>query len=268
MIGGDQFRAAEVEPLAAESARCPEWCASSVCAAHAPRQQITFGWIAASWRRKIWRAGGDFVLFRQAIFGRAAFDDVADVNVFAAQAHRFDHLREKFSGAAYERLALHVFVVAGAFADEHELRFRIAHAEDDIVARLVQFAARALAEIGADVVRACRQGRDRDLRKAKGRWRRGMMPARRWRSGSVRRAWRRRGSRRFRGLRFRGGHSHRLNRHISMRRGSNLPGAVSKIRTEAEIVTVAEPCFRTATLRRIHRFPSLCCLKRFSPGEV
>ena len=58
------------------------------------------------------RAGGDFVLFGQAIFGRAAFHDVADVDIFAAQAHGFDHLREQFAGAADERLALHVFVAA------------------------------------------------------------------------------------------------------------------------------------------------------------
>ncbi len=88
----------------------------------------------------------------QAIFRRAAFHDVADVHVFAAQAHCFDHLREKFSGAADEWLALHVFVMAGAFTDEDEFGFRIAHAEDDFVARLVQAAARALAEIGANVV--------------------------------------------------------------------------------------------------------------------
>ena len=52
------------------------------------------------------RAGGDFVFFRQAIFRRAAFDHVADVNVFAAQAHGFDHVRKEFSGAADEGFAL------------------------------------------------------------------------------------------------------------------------------------------------------------------
>ena len=47
-------------------------------------------------------AGGDFVSLGHAIFWRAAFDYVADVDVFALQAHCFDHLGEKFAGAAYE----------------------------------------------------------------------------------------------------------------------------------------------------------------------
>src|SRR5580658_3677571 len=66
------------------------------------------------------RAGRDFILFRKAIFRRAAFHHVADVNIFAAQAHGFDHLREQFSCTADERLAFDIFVVAGTFAHEDQ----------------------------------------------------------------------------------------------------------------------------------------------------
>src|SRR6202050_5853369 len=100
---------------------------------------------------KIRRAGGDFVFFREAIFGRAAFDDVADVAVGALPAHGFDNRRQKLSGAAHERLALFVFVAAGAFADENQRGFRIADAEDDILARFVPLAERA---VRADVLAA------------------------------------------------------------------------------------------------------------------
>ena len=98
------------------------------------------------------RAGGDFVFFREAIFRRAAFHHVADVNVVAAQAHGFDHLREQFSRAADEGLALTIFIVAGAFADENQIGFRVADAEDDVAAPFVEFAARAIADVGADAV--------------------------------------------------------------------------------------------------------------------
>jgi hypothetical protein len=92
------------------------------------------------------RACGDFVFFRKAIFGRAAFHYIADVNIFAAQAHGFNHLREQFSRAANERLAFDIFVVAGAFADEDKFRFHAAYSENNVGARLVQFAARAITD--------------------------------------------------------------------------------------------------------------------------
>jgi hypothetical protein len=91
------------------------------------------------------RAGRDFILFRKAIFRRAAFHHVADVNIFAAQAHGFDHLREQFSCTADERLAFDIFVVAGTFAHEDQFRFHAADAENNMGAGFVQFAARAIA---------------------------------------------------------------------------------------------------------------------------
>ncbi len=101
------------------------------------------------------RAGCNFVIFREAIFGRAAFDDVADVNVGAAEAHCLDHLREQFSGAAHEGFALNILVAAGTLSNEDELRFRIPDAEDDLRTSLVQLATHAIwADICADSLEA------------------------------------------------------------------------------------------------------------------
>src|SRR6185437_8485738 len=91
------------------------------------------------------RAGLALIALRLAISRRAAFDDVSDVNLFPAQAHGFDHVGEQLSGAAYEWLALHVFVSPRSFTDKHEICIRLAHVKDDLLAALlVQLAARAV----------------------------------------------------------------------------------------------------------------------------
>jgi hypothetical protein len=69
--------------------------------------------------QEVGRAGGDFVFFGEAVLRRAALDDVADVNVFALQAHGFNHLGEEFSGPADKREALGVFIGTGTFADKN-----------------------------------------------------------------------------------------------------------------------------------------------------
>jgi hypothetical protein len=61
------------------------------------------------------------------------------------------------SGTADERLALHVFVGAGCFADKHQIRVGMAHAEHDLAAaERVELAARAVADVVANVL----QGRE------------------------------------------------------------------------------------------------------------
>ena len=94
------------------------------------------------------RAGFALVALRRAVSRRPALDDVRDIHIFAPQAHGLDHVVEQLSGAAHEGLALLVFVSARSLADEHQLRLRIAHAEDDLLASLfVQTAAGAVANI-------------------------------------------------------------------------------------------------------------------------
>ena len=149
VIGGQQARAAIFEPFATEAGDAAIGVEQHLSGGGAEADDY-FGADGVELADQEWRAGGDFVALGEAIFGRAAFDYVADVDVFALQAHGFDHLRKKLARAADERKALNVFVVAGAFADEDQLGFGIAIAEDDFIALLVEFAARAFTQIGAD----------------------------------------------------------------------------------------------------------------------
>ncbi len=125
--------------------------ASRFFAATAPSATTTLGLTTAIWRMRNGEQVSHLVALRRAIAGRTAFHDVGDVDILAANAHGFDHVVEQLSGAAHEGLALRVFVGAGAFAHEHQVGARIAHAEDDLLAALlVQFAAGAVAEVFAN----------------------------------------------------------------------------------------------------------------------
>ena len=147
MIGGDEFGAAEVEPFAAEARNSLRGLQQRLRRASTEGADH-FGTDHVELAHQERRARGDFVLFRQAIFGRAAFHHVADVDISALESHGFDHLREQFAGAADEWLALNIFIVARAFADEDEIGFRIAHTEHELGAALVQLAARAIVADG------------------------------------------------------------------------------------------------------------------------
>ena len=86
-------------------------------------------------------AGEQFVGLGIAVVRRAALDGVADVDVLALHAHRLDHLRQQLPCLAHERVALQVLVLARPFADEHQARLGIAHAEYEVGAARVQLAA-------------------------------------------------------------------------------------------------------------------------------
>ena len=75
--------------------------------------------------------------------GRAALDDVGDVDLRAVEIDDPKHIVEQVPGGAHKGHALPVLLLAGAFADEHDLRLLIAHAEDQLVPRLPQGAAPA-----------------------------------------------------------------------------------------------------------------------------
>ncbi len=79
-----------------------------------------------------------------AIARRAALDHVGDVDLLAGHAHGLDDLGEQLAGAADERLALLVLVLARRLADEHQAGLRVADAEDHLpAAERGQLAARA-----------------------------------------------------------------------------------------------------------------------------
>src|SRR4029077_1140673 len=93
------------------------------------------------------RASFALVALGLAVARRTAFHDVRDINIFAPQAHGFDHVVEQLAGAADERLSLGVSIRARALANEHQLGARIAHAKHDLLPALVKFAASAIAEV-------------------------------------------------------------------------------------------------------------------------
>src|SRR6185312_7641547 len=95
--------------------------------------------------------GFTLVTLRSPIARRPALDDVRDINIFAPQAHRLDHIVEQLAGTAHEGLALLVFVSARRFADEHQLRPRIAHAENNLFPSLLgEATASAVADVFTD----------------------------------------------------------------------------------------------------------------------
>ena len=71
---------------------------------------------------------------------------------------------EQLTGSTDKRLADSIFIRAGRFADEHQLRARIAHAENDLrTSKRVELAAGAVTEIRADRgTRIGRRARDLD----------------------------------------------------------------------------------------------------------
>ncbi len=86
-----------------------------------------------------------------AIARRPAAIDVADEHFFSLHANRFDDLCEQLSRAAYEGLALRVFISAGRFSDKHQTRLMIAMSIDHLRAAFTQTAARALADVAPDI---------------------------------------------------------------------------------------------------------------------
>ena len=78
----------------------------------------------------------NFLRFRIAIVGRAAFQNITDVHFFSLHPDSFDDLVEKLSGFPDKRLALGIFIGARSLTDEHDVGTRAANSEDEIRARI------------------------------------------------------------------------------------------------------------------------------------
>ena len=92
----------------------------------------------------------DLFLHRRAIgnapilFDRCpAFDRIGDEHIVACQTDGREHAGQQFPGAADERLALAIFVLAGSLADDHQRRIGIADPADDLGARAADEASAA-----------------------------------------------------------------------------------------------------------------------------
>ena len=82
-----------------------------------------------------------------AVPGRAALDDVRDIDHAAVQVDHPEHVVQELPRGADEGLALQILLLAGALADEHELGVFPADAEDQIVPRAAERAAPAVRAI-------------------------------------------------------------------------------------------------------------------------
>jgi len=82
-------------------------------------------------------AGVELVRLRVTVARRSALEGVADKHVLPRQPDLPQELVEQLAGAAYERQALEVLVMAGRLADEHQVGVRVAVSEDHIGTPLV-----------------------------------------------------------------------------------------------------------------------------------
>jgi hypothetical protein len=73
-----------------------------------------------------------FIRLRIAIFGRSAFEDVADVDVLAWETGSHEEQVEQLSGPAHERPAGPVLIPSRRLADDGDIGVRMTFAEDDL----------------------------------------------------------------------------------------------------------------------------------------
>jgi hypothetical protein len=67
------------------------------------------------------------------VFGRAAFNHIGDIDILMpVEIYMLKVFVEKLTASADERLALHILVVAWAFADKHNLRLFVSDSENEI----------------------------------------------------------------------------------------------------------------------------------------
>ncbi len=88
-------------------------------------------------------AGGDLVGLRVAVLGRATLHHVADEDLAALETGHAEQLVEKLARWPNKRAALPILVVAGALADQHDLRVGRALAWDGLGAPSMQPTQRA-----------------------------------------------------------------------------------------------------------------------------
>ena len=69
------------------------------------------------------------------------FQNIRDVDLFAAEFHSGEHFGEKLSGESDERFTLFILIGTGSFPDEHEAGLRIANTENDLRAGFGQMGA-------------------------------------------------------------------------------------------------------------------------------
>ncbi len=102
------------------------------------------------------RAGLDLVLEGGSVIGRAAFHDIAYVDVFTPEPQGHEHPVEELARSSDEGAALLVLFKAGTFTDEDQPGPRRALAENDRGPTGTQTAAPAVAKVFSDAGKSLR----------------------------------------------------------------------------------------------------------------
>ena len=84
-----------------------------------------------------------FIGERVAIFGRTAFNGIGNIYFAAIKVDHSKHVVKQFSCTSYKRLALQIFLLAGAFTYEQNLSILAAYAENNVCAGLTKLAVSA-----------------------------------------------------------------------------------------------------------------------------
>ena len=97
-----------------------------------------------------WLAGTHFVTFGRAISGRAALDDVRDINVFAFHTNCDDDLVKQLTRTSNEWAPGGVLFSSRTFTHKHQSCLRVALTEYDCLAMLGKSAKAAVSDILPD----------------------------------------------------------------------------------------------------------------------
>ena len=150
MISHGQLGTAKIVPAAAEF-RHRRVNGQKSLGGDCPEGNDDFGLDYGDLTHQKRRAGFAFIALGGPIPGRAALDDVCDINIFTLQAHGLNHVVQQLTSAADERFPLLVFIGAWGFADKHQIGAGIAYTEDDLLASLfMQDTAGAVTEVFAN----------------------------------------------------------------------------------------------------------------------
>lgn len=87
----------------------------------------------------------NFLQSRIPVFRRAAFEDIADIDLIALIPHRLDHPGQQLAGFTDKRLPLEVFIPAWRLADKDNFCTLTSAAEDNIFSACAEGATLAVA---------------------------------------------------------------------------------------------------------------------------
>jgi len=99
---------------------------------------------------KVWQTACYFFMSWVSIFGRTAFEDIANVDIGSFESHCIYYFVEELSGPSNEGSCLSVFVGSGCFTDEEYIGVWVSFAGDGVSSCLSKFAPAAFSDFIGD----------------------------------------------------------------------------------------------------------------------